>query len=226
MRTQLEPSRLADAATEFNTHTRRSDGAAVIASLDAGLSSIRRTLLIRLHEDVEKAFGVDSIMAPVSFVKTAEALGTQIELYQIAESAAAAAALHLAPEGDWYTRWLTRLRFDASVSPEQAARLLSYGRHSLERRRLEFSDILATTLPESTRAPLVLLRLVPLAMHIVTAIAFGQLDAARAIRHQQISELPAIEDCRQCHGKVLDNGEECQRCGNPLWTIAWMTTTE
>ena len=84
---------------------------------------------------------------------------------------------------------------------------------------------MARALPESRRAPLVLFRLVPLASRSSrrwhSAILRGRRGppAAMAI-------LPAISDCEQCRGKLLDNGEQCPECGNPLWLFDWLTSLD
>ncbi len=92
--------------------------------------------------------------------------------------------------------------------------------------RLAFSNILATTQPEASRAPLILLRLVPAAVQIATALAFGKSADARQWRHEQTEILPSIPDCHRCHGKLLENGEQCTMCGNPLWTYEWLTNAD
>ena len=35
--------------------------------------------------------------------------------------------------------------------------------------------------------------------------------------------LSIIRDCAECHGSVLENGEQCRNCGNPLWKYDWLT---
>ena len=86
-------------------------------------------------------------------------------------------------------------------------------------------DILLDLLPESGRAPLVLFSLVPLSVHLVTALAFGDRRRGEALRKQQQDLLPALADCRDCHGAVLANGKLCSTCGNPLWKFEWLTST-
>ena len=88
--------------------------------------------------------------------------------------------------------------------------------------RLGFSRNLENVFPEARLAPLILYRLFPLSVRIVTAVAFGHhLDAAE-LRNRQAFWLPAITDCHDCHGRPLDNGDECVVCGNPLWTYQWL----
>ena len=52
----------------------------------------------------------------------------------------------------------------------------------------------------------------------------GSLDLARSLRKQQTSLLPAILDCHRCRGRLLDCGESCPECGNPLWKYNWLTS--
>ena len=80
--------------------------------------------------------------------------------------------------------------------------------------------------PESRKTPLVLFRLFPLTVRIVTCASFGDRNRATKIRNQQVSLLSAIIDCSQCRGIVLANGEQCPRGGNPVWNFRWLTATE
>ena len=79
---------------------------------------------------------------------------------------------------------------------------------------------------ESLAAPLVLFRLLPPAVQIVTARAFGDRKTADELRSQQAALLPSISDCRQCGGIVLGDSEQCPKCGNPLWTYEWLTAAD
>ena len=99
--------------------------------------------------------------------------------------------------------------FDAA-SPDDAAAEL-------------FLACLQRFFPESGHAPLIIYRLFPLAISVATAIAFGQLARAEETRKGQIAWLPGIADCPACHGRLLENGEKCQQCGNPFWKTEWLT---
>jgi hypothetical protein len=57
-----------------------------------------------------------------------------------------------------------------------------------------------------------------------TAIAFGDSLGAGQIRNDQVRIHPLIEDCRECHGIPLDNGEYCSECGNPVWKFEWLNS--
>jgi hypothetical protein len=216
------------AAKEFDRHERRRDGAQVAGSLAGGLDILRDSLHFRVHLDVQQVVGVDSMWLPVSEVDAQRQARTEIDLYSIAESAAAVGESgYVGTADDWYLRWLARLRLgDAHEEAEHVVRLEGYLSRTSDDRRLAFTDVLADVLPDSRRAPLVLFRLLPLAVRIVTALAFGDHVRAREARNSQAAHLPAIRYCRRCRGEVLENGEQCEQCGNPLWEFKWLTATD
>lgn len=214
----------AEAAKEFNEHEKRGDGLRVAAALDTALSSLRDVFYRRLHEDVERMVGKDSMLVPVSEQRTEAATKKQIEAYQIAESHVAAREFGcLSTADDWYLRWLARLRLGTYQADgkllDQAAIYVSA---AFDLRRLMLTDVLAKVQPESRRAPLVLFHLFPLAVQIATALAFGNTTIAGKLRERQMAILPAITDCRQCHGRILDS-ESCPVCGNPLWKVEFLS---
>ena len=104
-----------------------------------------------------------------------------------------------------------------------AERIEAYRSAGRDQRRLAFTDVLANVLHESRKVPLVLFRLLPLSVEIATSLAFGDAQAASDARDRQLTTLPAIRDCSRCRGEVLDNGEQCPQCGNPLWKFDWLT---
>jgi hypothetical protein len=215
------------AVEEFNQHERRGDGVRVAGSLASGLGVLRDALFARMHEDVEQALGRDSMLVPVSEIKAQKLTKAEIEIFQIAESAAAVKEFGYASSVDWYVQWLVRLRFSASpADPNASKRVAQCLAEPPDKRRSRFESELAKVLPESTQAPLVLFRLFPLCVKIATALAFADHNRASGLRHSQAGLLPAIGDCRSCHGKVLENGEICQGCGNPLWKYSWLTTAD
>ena len=71
-----------------------------------------------------------------------------------------------------------------------------------------------------------LFRLAPSSVEIATALAFGKTADAGHWRKQQMEYLPAIGDCHECRGRVLDNGEQCRVCGNPVWKFEWLTAAD
>jgi len=221
-------NRREEAARQFNQHENRGDGVDVAARLDGGLTVLRDALYVRLHDDVEMAVGRDSMLLPVSETKTEQKTKAEIELYQIAVSAAAVRRFgYVGGEDDWYLRWLTQFRFGRGQDhPNVTRQLASYSSQSSDEQRLAFTDILARVLPESRKAPLVLFRLVPLAVEIATALAFGDHSGALDARKRQVACLPAIGDCHDCRGKLLENGERCRQCGNPLWAFDWLTAAD
>ena len=214
----------AEAANEFNGRTRRSDGAAVAAALNDGLALLQDLLYCRLHGDVQSIVGKDSMLMPVSELKTQWQAKTEMALYQVVESRAAAAALGgVGADDDWYLHWLARLLLGESlVDAEALARLAEYGPKPPRERLLAFTDVLAKVLPESRQAPLVLFNLFPLSVQIATVVAFGDAARAAALRKEQLAQQPAIGDCNVCKGRVLKTGKQCPKCGNPLWKHEWL----
>lgn len=225
MEVEQRNQRQAEAAAAFDAHERRSDGDRIAASLDDGFTLLRDMFFTRIHVDVEKAFGMDSMLAPVSLIKTEARTKTEIDVYQVTESAAEAGARrYVGSDGDWYRDWLGRLRLGQGLTaPAVAQRLEHYAARSADERRRTFVMLLERTLPQAGRAPLVVYRLLPLAAAIVTAIAFGDHSRAQELRKQQMRALLIIADCRTCHGNLLDNGERCVQCGNPFWKFEWLT---
>jgi hypothetical protein len=216
------------AVDEFNRRGDRNDGARVVTSLNAGLSVLRDLMYERMHRDVESAVGIDSMLMPVSEMKTQQEAKTAIDVFQIAESACATRqAGYLQSDSNWYADWLAETRLGNRYKQlDSGKQITAYLAMDANGRRLAMSDIISDVLPESRQAPLVLFRLVPLAVQIVTALAFGDRQRADDLRGQQKALLPAISDCRECHGSVLENGQICQTCGNPMWTFKWLTIAD
>ncbi len=217
--------RRADAATEFDRRRSRQDGVHVANSLADGMSTLRDALFTRVHSDVEKNVGMDSILSPAAADRGAAHGRTEIELYQIAESAATVE--HdgtMADDVAWYREWLARLRLgERWNAPVVADRLELYLSKTADERRRTFAQLLERSLPEARHAPLIVYRLFPLAVAIATAVAFGDHSRADSARKRQIFILPGISDCPKCHGRVLANEEKCLQCGNPFWTYEWLT---
>jgi len=217
-----------DFAEQFNRHENRHDGAKVAGSLTGGLAILRESLFLRVHRDVERLVGRDSMLIPVSEVKTEQVTKTEIDLYQIAESAAAVRDHgYVGTSDDWYARWLARLRLgEAKTDGEIVERIGQYLGQAADDRRLAFTDVLVKVLPEAQRAPLVVFRLLPFCVRIATALAFGDQQTASGARKRQVTLLPAITDCRRCRAELLENGEQCRECGNPLWKSEWLTAAD
>ena len=159
MKSEEAKTEHAQMAEELGQRTGRGDGLRVVGGLVAGFALLRRSLYARLHEDVERILGRDSMFMPVSEVKTEIAVGTEIELSQIAESAAAARdGGYAGPSPEWYPGWLARLRFSqAADRPPQPGerriddRVADYLAQTPEGRRLAFSTAVARLLPEARR---------------------------------------------------------------------------
>jgi hypothetical protein len=217
--------RLAEAAEQFNRSEGRKDGAAIAERLANGLTILRESLYLRVHEDVERQIGVDSMLSPVSELKTEHQVITEVETCQAVESTIAARdAGYVKRAEEWYLPWLLWFRLgDRGRTPEVVERGKLYLSKSADDRRLAFWDALSHILPESRRAPAVLFQLIPLSVRLLTASAFGDHGNAAAVRKQQMAILPAIGDCRECRGKVLECAEQCRACGNPLWKYEWLT---
>jgi hypothetical protein len=221
---QQRASSLVEAVKEFNDRTGRTDGQNVAGSLLGGLTLLADLLYSRLHEDVERLVGSDSMLMPVSELKARQATKAEIAVYQVAESKVAVGNLGLLGPGDeWYVPWLARLTLgEFGAHAKVTARLTAYLAATPRKRQLAFTNVLVKVLPESSRAPLVLFDLFPLAIHLATAIACVSPGGASDLRHQQLALQPAIGDCQKCRGQILENGLECPVCGNPLWKHEWL----
>lgn len=205
----------------------RADAEQTVRALLGGLNLLREFFYRRIHQDVEQTLGKDSLLMPVSEAKARRLVSEETELYQTAESAAAVAQRGYASDSDrWYLEWLARVRLgDRAANPDFHERLLRYRSAAADDRRLAFADAINRIFPESRQAPLVLFRLFPLAIQVTTAQAFADQAAAEQLRNEQIEILPAITDCRQCHGHLLAAGERCDACGSPLWKYEYLTLT-
>jgi hypothetical protein len=225
MTPELRLQRRVAAASQFNERLSRGDGERVAGGLADGLGLLADSFLTRVHVDVQRNFGMDSMLMPTSIVKTEEKAKTEIELFQIGEAAAhTRACQYMAGQDDWFPAWLAELRLgEEAGSSGTSHRLAQYSARTPEDRRRHFSTVLERTLPAASRAPLVLYRLFPLGVWIVTSLAFGDHDRAQEARKKQQSVLPGIGDCSACRGSVLDNGERCSQCGNPIWKYDWLT---
>jgi len=204
------------------------EAAEVVDSLSSGMTRVRNLLLKRSHEDVEGQLGIDSMIAPISQLdeqKQTQNAKLEIDMYStivVAEEVVERAYVDRA--GKWFLNWLFLLRLDREQEPLFQQRVQSYKSPSAEARRLKFLALLQRAMPESARSPLVLFRLIPRALRIVAAVAFGDPLRAQELRAEQCGFLPAIGDCPDCYGRVLDNDECCRDCGNPVWEFEWLTS--
>jgi len=215
-------------AQEFEQQSGRRDGLQVVAGLESGLDLLNGLLHARLDEDVKEVSGADSMLVPASEMRSLLRTKTEISLYQVAESAATIGRFGYWPAGnDAYVPWLARLVLNESpLNESHRQKIDGYLSRTARARRLIFTDVLVKVLPESRRAPLVLFLLFPLAVQIATALAFGDHPTADKLRASQIEQLPVISSCRECRGRVLENGTICRQCANPLWNTQWLTSAE
>jgi hypothetical protein len=218
-------ARLAVAAEEFNLHEHRDTGSRVATNLADGFNTLRDALFTRVYDDVEQVVGTDSMLMPISRVKSEMAAKMEIDIYQVAESVATAREQrYVTTEDDWYLSWLAQLRLGEGADSAGVNQRLSYYLvKTADERRRSFSSVLERVLPEARSAPLIVYRLLPLAIGIMTAVAFGDSALAQELRKRQIRLLPSILDCHDCRGSLLDNSEKCPQCGNPLWFYKWLT---
>ncbi len=218
----LPPSAV-KAAVDFNQHEGRSDGNVIAGQLIRNLATLRESLLRRVLAP-EKVIPLDSMMLPVSKLKAQQHASEELDAFMIAESTHAAQTLKLVKKPEsWYAGWLSAIRRD-SWNPlrDVPGRVAAYLTQSSDERRLHFSNQLVEVVPEARQAPLVLFRLLPTAIHVATALAFGDTKGAEKFRAEQIKILPSITYCQQCHGRLLADGAECPHCGNPLWNRQWL----
>lgn len=193
-------------------------------SLIDGLGTLRERLFERIHNDVEQNVGEDSMLLPLSVEKSEQLANHEIESCQVSVAALEASnRQYISCDNRWFVSWLAQLRLGEAINDTKwRRRIRHYLTMSDDELRLDFSRKLENVFPEARLAPLILYRLFPMSVRIVTAIAFGQHMDAAEIRNRQMFWLPAIGDCHQCHGRPLDNGEECSVCGNPIWRYRWL----
>jgi hypothetical protein len=226
--TNQQLTNMVKAVEEFDRLAERTDGQKVVASLDAGLTVLRDLIYGRIHSDVERVVGADSMLIPLSEIKAHRETKLQIDVLQVAESVFAVTEYgYLGSDTGWYLDWLAKLRLGkGDVGGELTRQVAAYVQMTRDGRRLAGMDALAKVLPESRKAPLILFRLVPLAVHIATALSFGDQTTAAEIRSRQISLLPAITDCPECRGAVLESEEICKVCNSPMWKYEWLTVAD
>jgi len=213
------------AASELAQHFPELSAQQVVDCLSNSLTRLRTELIERACDDVETAFGQDSMILSSLREKERQTrrAANEIDAYcciLTSEEVVQCRGMNL--DDSWLLDWLLRLRFGSDAESVKQKRIGHYESSTIEERRMKFVSLLHHCLPESARAPLVLFRLFPRAVRIATAMAFGYLQRAQALREEQIQLLPAIGYCHECHGRLMDCDDSCRCCGNPIWTIAWL----
>ena len=222
------PPRIELAARGFNEYWNRTDGEQVAGSLSSGLDLLCEQLYVRVHEDVERVYGMDSMLVPISALKTEQVTKLETEIFQVAICNIATSEFGYLPREDKHLlSWFARFRLEADADKPNVRERIDYylGKNQHER-GLAFLDVLSRTTREARQAPAVMFRLYPRAIQIVVASAFNDSQRARLIRDEQVAILPDIEGCDKCRGRLLANGSQCIKCGNPVWTYAQMNLAE
>jgi hypothetical protein len=218
------------AASEWDLHLGKPNSWNTVESLWAGLSTLRKLFLTRLHHDVESHFGADPIHPPLTHNEAYREIhhaSDEIDIYSLTVVLGEVSqGGYVQSEPTWLRDWLIRLRWGDAAPTIVDGRMQVYDQYDKAGRRHLFASLLERALPEATRAPLVIYRLYPLSVRIVTALAFEDRLRAHEIRNEQTALLSAIADCHVCHGRPLDNGEVCRECGNPLWKINWLCVSD
>ena len=225
MLTEQQSLRRKQAAEELEV--RQGDLAAqpMVDSLAEGMTRLRNLLMVRAHDDVQREYGADSMTASSLASMQAKARRAQLEIEAyscIVIDEEVTEQGYLADSQEWFLEWLFRLRLGSGYREVFEKRVDFYRSPTVEDRRKKFVSVLQHAMPDSRRAPLVLYRLFPRALRLVPAVAFADPLRAQQIRAEQIALLPAIAECHECHGRVLDNGESCAYCGNPIWSYSWL----
>ena len=138
------------AAEEFNRHENRCDGLRVLESLAGGLTLSRDALYARIHADVERRVGMDSMIFPLSEEKSERTTKLEIEIYQIVVAAGTARCRDYVSDESWFRDWLVQFRMGRVETDSRAARRIGYyASKSGDEQRLAFSNVLTTTQPEA-----------------------------------------------------------------------------
>lgn len=221
-------NRREQAQAEFQQRVGSAHSADLVRSLWAGLTTLRKLLLTRLHNDVEAYYGIDSILAPMTASETRREMchaADEIEIYSLTVVLAEAAHSGYAhDDADWFREWLLRLRWGDEMNAMVAERMHLYDQYGDNDRRHMFASFVEQAYPRLRKrhwlfTGFILVQCVlpppwPLATHCECEV-----------RGEQISFLPVIADCHDCHGLPLENGDICPNCGNPLWKINWLSAT-
>ena len=122
-------------AAEFNAQERRNDGRRLVDSLCYGLTELRGLFFTRVHADVERDFGRDSMVMPMSQLASEDRARLEIDVFQVAASYAQVKERSYLPDPSWYHDWLGRLRLDEDVDKENVRKRLNRYREMTEEER-------------------------------------------------------------------------------------------
>ncbi|QEF98633.1 hypothetical protein Mal15_26880 [Stieleria maiorica] len=216
-------SRHTQAAASLDQVTGTGQGIGIVESLSIGLNTVRDLVFHRIHLDVERYFGMDSMSIPISLDQSEYNAKAEIDIWQIIEAADFAGNAGFVADHNWVRGWLGELRLGGSFGNGPISqRVNEYAQQDEDGRRRHFASCLERVYPEARKCPLVLYQLMPSAVRIVVAVAFGATQLAAKERDRQTFLLPGISDCASCKAGVLDNGETCVDCGNPIWNYNWL----
>ena len=150
--------RIEQAEAELTLHRGGVNSSAIADSLWAGLTTLRKLFLTRLHPDSEP-FPEDNR----GFRRAAE----EIEIYSMMVVVAEAEhSGYINGDLAWFRDWLLRLRWGDEIDSATLEHIQSYENHSDGERRRMFASSLEQSLPEATAAPLIIYRLYPRAVRI------------------------------------------------------------
>ena len=140
MSAEERAKRRAEAAAEFDA-MKTAPTARVTNLLGDGLiGAARRVFSTAVHGDVEKEFGLDSMLLPVAVLKSEANTNLEIEIYQTVEAVLGIRENHyLMSDDSWMMKWLARLRLAESCeSPAVVQRMAFYAERSADDRRRAF----------------------------------------------------------------------------------------
>ncbi len=126
MSVQDQSPRLAAAAAELAGHGHCHDAGQVVAGLADGLSLLRELFFERMHGDVERIIGYDSMLLGASAVRSEADTHIEIEIYEVVEAAAEAAAGQFTSDDEWFCHWLARLRLGMAADKPAIAQRFSF----------------------------------------------------------------------------------------------------
>ena len=196
-----------------------------VGCLSNSLTRLGAALIKRSSEDVQEEFGKDSMVLSSlrEIERQTRRARTEVDAFScVLVNDEATQYRFLFNDDNWFLDWLLRLRFGNQSERIKQERVEDYQLVTPQEWRMKFVSFLHRSLPESTRAPLVLFRLFPLSVRIAAAMAFDDMERAQYLRDEQVRLLPAISYCHECHGRLMDCDDTCRCCGNPVWSITWL----